>query len=474
MRHHLRWLPALVVLLLLATAAVRPQAPGMAPPPPIFTYCTEISDSGGGAGTVGAPIGAALCQPVPSPSIVAACSLHVTGAGWTLAQVDVREWDPQTLAPDPSAIALRSALFDPSQMQYYTLNSVPALQFAAPVITRCVADVAETPRQTLAITERGLPYAGSAGVVGYFDANGNPHMPPASRVAGDGSATALSGAHPVFAHVLCSGSSDLDELRIGQAVVRTDASFPSAPGEIAQMFRVPEVVDLRWIELALGNVGASGQTSIATVAIVDPAGASEPSPTMPYKLGQSTFTAVLFREPGPRWATPNFFDHTVTLYPGRDYWLYAYDLGTNRLLAATRTGGEPATFNAGIGSTWIRATGSDPWSPVADRALSFKIVGRPAGSVGVPARPGEGIRLAIAPNPATTASVTWSGGVGPVRLEVLDERGRRVHAFAGGAAGTWRWAGVDAQGTALPSGVYFVRARDSQGEQGVQRIVLVR
>src|SRR5262249_34829354 len=156
---------------------------------------------------------------------------HVQGSGWTLAQVDVREIDPVTLAPDPTAITLRSGTFNPSQMDYYHANTVPAVQFAAPVITRALPGVAEVPGSRIAITEHGLPFAGSGGVVGYFAEDGNPDMPPGSLVAADGTTTPLAGAHPVFAHVLCAGSSDLDQLRVAQAVVRTNATLPYAPEE---------------------------------------------------------------------------------------------------------------------------------------------------------------------------------------------------------------------------------------------------
>jgi hypothetical protein len=115
------------------------------------------------------------------------------------------------------------------------------------------------------------------------------------------------------------------------------------------------------------------------------------------------------------------------------------------------------------------------WSTETGRALSFKLIGIPHTSLSVP-HPAQGaFRLAVAPNPVRdVADVTWSGAVGPVRFEVFDARGRRVATSDGGAAGTWRWSASSAHGQPLPSGVYFVHARDTAGGHTVQRFVLYR
>ena len=92
-----------------------------------------------------------------------------------------------------------------------------------------------------------------------------------------------------------------------------------------------------------------------------------------------------------------------------------------------------------------------------------------------PPRAGDGMRLHVSPNPARDlAEVTWSGGVGPVKLRVYDARGRQVASGEGGAAGTWRWTTLGSGGQPLPGGVYFVRAHDSAGDTAAERLIIVR
>jgi flagellar hook assembly protein FlgD len=49
-----------------------------------------------------------------------------------------------------------------------------------------------------------------------------------------------------------------------------------------------------------------------------------------------------------------------------------------------------------------------------------------------------------------------------------------VNEGSGGAAGSWTWNGTDRDGRAVPSGIYFVHARDSDGRTSVERSVVVR
>src|SRR5262249_9703004 len=145
---------------------------------------------------------------------VAACSLHVAGTGWSYATVSVREWDPVSLAPDPTTLALRTQYEDPSTMSFYTLNSIPTMKLRPPVVTRSVADVAEPPRGTVAIAVG--TYAATYFTYpfnGYFDGAGNASMPPGVVLDANGAPSALPGDHPVFAHAICNGDADLDQLR---------------------------------------------------------------------------------------------------------------------------------------------------------------------------------------------------------------------------------------------------------------------
>jgi len=49
----------------------------------------------------------------------------------------------------------------------------------------------------------------------------------------------------------CVQQRRLQQLRVG-SVVRQDVLLSDSPGELVQRFRVPEPVELRWIELAIG------------------------------------------------------------------------------------------------------------------------------------------------------------------------------------------------------------------------------
>ena len=477
-----RVLPALASLALLCLAAAGP-APMMPAPPPLFTYCQQVSETGGGSLTQFLSQGTGVSHPLPAGLSVAACSLRVVGTGWTSSELRVKELDPVTLAPDPWAIALRSGYFDPSRMNYYTTNSVPAVRFVPPIVTRSVNGVAEPPRLSTAVEVRS--FVGTAALNAFFDGAGSGAMPTARTIAADGTYGPLTGAHPVIAHAICTGDDDLQQLRVAQSVRRTDDTLARGTLEFAQRFTVPEAVELRWIEVAVargpGSSPAQSTTmpfSFAIVGIVDGAGLDRPTQPMPATMVEASLTASFFSsEPGPRWASHVDFDHTVVLLPHHDYWLYVRNAGSFQFCDRDRTGSESADFSAGIGPLYARPPSTGEWGQVAYRSLAFTIVGRPLPGVGVGAPPPtrDDIELRISPNPTRgLAEIAWSGGVGPVRLEVLDARGRRVATGAGGAAGTWRWTGGAQRGALLPAGVYFVHARDSAGRHTVERVVIVR
>lgn len=88
---------------------------------------------------------------------------------------------------------------------------------------------------------------------------------------------------------------------------------------------------------------------------------------------------------------------------------------------------------------------------------------------------GSGSFVAASPNPmtdATTVSFALGRG-GPVALEVLDLRGRRVRTFAASGTGRVHWDGRTDTGAPASSGMYFLRAR-SGGETVQGRVTLVR
>lgn len=483
-RSLMRLTPALAAGALLCLAAAAPAPQMMPAPPPLFTYCTQVTQLGGGSLVEALVAGQGVSQPLPAALTVAACSLRAEATGWSWSDLRVKEWDPLTLAPDPTTIALRTAYFDPSRMNYYSTNSVPAVQFVPPVVTRSVSGVAEPPRPTVTVEVHSVQSAFPYSLQAYFDADGNSAMPAGSFVAADGTYSPLPGAHPVVAHAVCTGDADLQQLRVAQSVRRTDATLATGTLEIVQRFRVPEAIELRWIELAVASGPGSSPASeaqmpvaVAVVGVVDGATLGAPTTTMPPTLVEALFSPYFYLEPGPRWASHTNFDYTIVLQPGHDYWLYARNASAFYFYARTLTGGENATFTSGVGPLYTRGLPTDEWTPAANRALAFTVVGRPAAGLGggTPPAGTTGIRMQVSPNPARDlAEVRWSGAVGPVRLEVLDARGRRIATSHGGAAGTWQWATRAGRGDTPASGVYFVHARDTAGGHAVERVVIVR
>jgi len=480
-----RVLPAVLVSALLCLAAAAPQQPQMPSPNPQAAPCSTFSFSGGGGSAMVIGHGGAIRQPLPSSISMAACSLGVsTSYYWGGGLASVSEWDPVTLAPDPQSIALRTFNFSPSSFQI-NAGVMPWLSFVPPIVTRALAGVAEPPKTTTAIEVLESTYTGSNDLTTSYDPDGAVGLPAAVSVPGSGSFT---GPHPVVAHEICDGGSDVGDLRVAQSVRRTDTPIADRPEELAQRFSVPEPVELRWVELAIGVPGSAGASATTpqmpvtpaaptVVGVVDPAGAPSPPAGMPQTLVEAFFPSsanlgYFIFQPVPTWASHLDFDRTITLQPGRDYWLYVRSASSQNFLGRTLTGSESGDFSAGVGALYTRGDSVGAWTPVGDRVLAFKIVGRPTAPVSVP-----DVRVAfslrVTPNPARgVAEVAWSGAVGPVRFEVLDARGRRVATSVGGAAGTWSWSPAGSR--PLAAGVYFVQARDSQNRRAVTRFVVVR
>ena len=463
-----RTVSALPVLALLALAAAAPPPMMPAPPPPLVCELPLVEGAGDGSVDFQSSLG--LIQPLPPAFAAAACSLGIQGLEWTNGHVDIVQWDPLTLAPDPTTIALRTILFSPSSMQYYTINRVPRVDLVPPLVTRSVEGVAEPPRQTTAVAAISF-----STMRGYFDPS-SPTILPGARVGSpSGGSVALPGSHPVVMHSFCPGDADLQTLRIAQSVMRTDVKLSASPAELLQRFRVPEPVELRWIELAIGTPAVQNYIP-ATVGIVDGEGLALPLQTMPSTLTEGYFAQYVtdyYFGDIPRWASHLALDRSIVLQPFHDYWLSVRSATSHGFYARTLTGAEGASFTAGVGPFYTRATDAEAWAPAANQALDFRVVGRPLSSAGVtpPAR-AAAFALRVSPNPAPSMiQVSWSGAVGPVKLEVLDARGRRVATGEGGAAGTWRMARGS---TPLPAGVYFVNARDSAGDHAVDRVVIVR
>jgi hypothetical protein len=487
-----------IALLALALAAGEPDPTGPAPPPQLQPRCTEFASAVAGDSTIGIPVGTGIEQALPPMMSVAACSLRAYAPINTFLKLTLRDWDPTTLAPDPDAIALRRTFFDGSSL-YYTGGKLPRVSFVPPVVLSSVPDVAEPPKPQVAmqLTTTGSYYGTP---IGYFTPEGPAELPAAAKVNADGSREPLPGPHPVLAHAVCSGGDDLASLRVVQAVSRTDVKpFPS-PREFAQRFRVPQQVEVRWIELAMagfisfgGTYNDPGVHQSPILAIVDGEALPQPAPDMPPPLVEAPVDlGALFSSSfnGPVWGSHLDFDRTVTLEPDHDYWIYVREAATSTFLNRRIHGDEPPEFTAGIGPYFCRADSAGAWNQTADQVLAFRIVAHPTAPPPPPAPPpiarpaspptpplptDAAFALNTTPNPAPGAvRVAWSGAVGPVRCEVLDARGRRLAEGWGGAAGAWTWQGTDRDGRAVASGVYFVRARDSAGRASNQRVMIVR
>jgi len=155
-------------------------------------------------------------------------------------------------------------------------------------------------------------------------------------------------------------------------------------------------------------------------------------------------------------------DYWLVVNPGLDYWLYA----------KTLTGHESWTFVSAIGGLWRRDVPYEPATALSGLALDFRIIGTPTGTVGVaPLPPRSPLALHVTPNPAHgSAAIVWAGARGELRLEVFDARGRRVASSAEhGDNGRWTFGA----GAVLPTGVYFVKARDAEGHTASTRVTLV-
>jgi len=469
---HRAW-PALATLALfaLAAAAPAPHRTGPAPPSQAAATCDPFSQSGPGASEHVFDFPSGIRQPLPPGIPVAACSVRVDGSGWTYANVNVYEWDPDALLPDAATCALRSAFCTPSDMNYYTSNRVPSQTFVPPIITRSLPGVADKPREHLVFEERPTNNFFHYSHKGFYQPEGDAGMPAAMTIGTGGASVALPGTHPVMAYALCDGGEALEELRILQCVRRTDSGAPAGMYEYLQRFRVPEAVEVHWVELA-ANEGTPWPPSPTIVGIVDATGMAEPPATLPAAFAEAPFAAYFGDQTGPRWVAPADFDHTFELLPGRDYWLSVRNASAYLFRTHTLTATENAQFTYAIGAFHHRASTSGPWTLNAGQALSFKLIGRSQSSP-LSVAPRTGFLLNVTPNPSRAApEAEWSGATGPVRLEVFDARGRRVASNTGGAAGRWV---IAARGAGpLESGVYFVRARDSEGARADERLVIVR
>ena len=477
-----------------ALVASSPRAAGAA------NSCDLLLQHGAGAEPFNVQPLAGVTQPIGVVGNVAACSLTVEGY-YGMVRMDVVQWDPLTLAPDPTSIALRTRSFN---LTAYEPNRGRG-DFYPPLVTRVAANVADPPRSTIAIDWRST-YASH---LLRFDPNGPPEVPTALQFAAPGAPrTPLPGAHPVLSHAVCGGDEGLQRLQVIQSVMTTNGVSDTASFDLIQRFRVPVRSRLNFVEVAFG-VPPRPLYYDPKIAILDAEGQSQPRVNLPPSLVEAPYQ---FWVGSPFWGTHYDFDRIITLEPDHDYWLLVRVEHQYVLYSRTLTGTESPDFTAAIGPYFQRTTLGGNWQPVDGRALSFRMIGEPVTSPrnrprGRLERPGETapgrepdpgrskstddarasasgaelaagpLRLKTTPNPSQGAVlVSWSGARGPLRIDVLDTQGRRVAGDADlvSAQGQWTWRASHEDGRPLPAGMYFVRASEPTGRFAAQRVVLIR
>lgn len=441
---------------------------------PVFVAigCGATSGQGGGPDTLTLQPGSGLYQPVsPGRNLVSVRpSVVPTYPEYSSATLTLVEWDPVALAPDPTAVAVRSRYYDISNLQYGWLD----FEFVPPVVSRAVDHVADPPRSTLAWRWRNTYAFGGPGTQRVPFAAAGPAGEPAA-FHDTAPPTPLAGAHPVLDHQLCLGDSSLQALRLVQAVGHVNASRDTSDDAIVQRFRVPVLTRLNWVEFVLDRSPLSWPYTPGTLAVYDAQGQSAPALSSP-PLVQADI-ALWDALPTDTWSSHVGFDAAVTLMPGHDYWLLLRTEHQVRVRLHHLTGTEGPDFDTGIGEFWARTAADGPWVQQPSTALAFRLVGEPMGAVVAPPPHATPLALRVSPNPVRGETVVqWSGTTGAVSLDVLDVRGRRVGGGRLDAAGpaSWRWRAVDATGAPLPAGVYFVRATDGAGRAGSQRVVVAR
>jgi hypothetical protein len=494
---HRSWigvLSTLSIASLLVVAAVAPRAIGRAPElagvlaHPSCDLILQQSD-GNEAFTFDWPAG--VNQPIGPVGNVAACSLTVDQTYFGYARLNLVQWDPVSLMPDPATVALRTVNFRAS----YSPWTPTRAEFYPPVVTRSLPNVAERPGPI------AIDWQDQGGTQTLrFNSDGPADVPAALQYAAGGARTPLPGPHPVFSHAVCGGDRALQDLQVVQSVMTTTVLSDTDCFELVQRFRVPVLTRLRWIEVAFG-VNPHPIYFDPVMAILDAQGQSEPPVTLPPSLIEAPYAYFVG---APFWGSHFDFDHFITLEPEHDYWLLVRVEHRYFLYSRLLTGGESQDFTANIGPSFKRTAFGSNWIPNRGRALCFRLIGeplarqiprgrlspRPLGestpdgrkpqpAIAAPTDPSRSaaLSLRVAPNPARGASfVSWSGAAGALRIEVMDAQGRMVAGNSGraAAAGQWLWSGTRDDGRPLPAGVYFVRGTDAAGRVASDRVVLIR
>jgi len=164
-------------------------------------------------------------------------------------------------------------------------------------------------------------------------------------------------------------------------------------------------------------------------------------------------------------------------YHGRDR---AYDMSVEPALTAIPHTADSLTIAWQLGA--VSGGAAQNWQGGADESwalenLRVEVTSEPTG-IGDAPEPRNLTMLRNAPNPfqGGTTFAVWSPLTTGAHIDVFDVTGRRVRTEAMPLARGWQsiaFAGVDAQGRPLRSGVYFYRIR-AAGETRTHKIVIAR
>jgi len=156
-------LSTLSIASLLVVAAIAPRAIGRAPAlPGVLAHpsCDLILQQSDGNEALPLNYREGVVQPIAPPANVAACSLTVDPTySYGFAHLNLVQWDPVSLMPDPATVALRTVSFSASPNPWNPTRA----EFYPPVVTKSLPNVAERPGP-VCLDLTGLRSADEAGL----------------------------------------------------------------------------------------------------------------------------------------------------------------------------------------------------------------------------------------------------------------------------------------------------------------------
>ncbi len=418
--------------------------------------CDQALQQQDGGAQISLSMSSGILQPIAPPGTIAGFWLQ-TQSAYTSSALSFVLWDPVSLIADPTTVALRAASFDYSAC---IANRIDAY-FAPPIVTARVAGLADPPRPTVAFKYQ-ITFNTPQTV--QWNPNGGAAYPIAYSYFGNNAPTPLGGTHPVAGHQLCADDGWSVDHYVMQSVMTATVPTDTAAYELVQGFRVPQRTVVHWLELALSPAPARGLIDPIHAWIVDAVGGAGPGQGL--ALGDAQATV---RQLDPGWMPLMPMSATVVLEPNHDYWLVVRTDHDYSPMTRILTGTESTDFTSTIGSFHRRNAPGVPYTTIADRRLSFRLIGAPEGALDVPGPRAARLALRATPNPSRDAvELSWSDAEHRVRIDVLDLRGRRVaSATIEGESGRWTWRSA-ARGT------FFARLTDAAGRVTVERVVRVR